>query len=91
MSDTPRTDAFIAAQPPIVFGDPHSLRAHLIASAEYARQLERENAALREALQSFIDIEDEAGGLYATAPGASELVVAIDRAREAIARATKET
>lgn len=56
MSDTPLTDAFIAALPPVnlsndVVTAAHSVRALMVDYADFARQLERGNAELREALE----------------------------------------
>ena len=57
MSDTPRTDAALEWVRPVGndSGPPHEQYV----SAEFARQLERENAALRAALQKSCD-EDRA-------------------------------
>lgn len=46
LSETPRTDAFIDALPPVRMDDPisaaHDVRALMIRWAEFARELERE-------------------------------------------------
>ena len=66
MSDTPRTDE--------VTWDADL--SNYVVNAEFARTLERENAALRDALSRLIEVHDAMGGKCGTARIAAEEALA---------------
>ena len=78
--DAPRPAAEMAL--PISLGEMRRLHQ---ADADRDR-LARSNAALIEALQEFIDIDENRGGLFAQVAASSDLVLALVNARVVLAK-----
>jgi|SRR5690348_944471 len=87
--NTPRTnaEALRFARIMVEWPEPGEARTTELIPADFARQLETECTTLLELLEEFVRIDDEdCAGLKCYS--ASDLVLALDAARDAIARLT---